>query len=173
MPNPSRDAIGPVRPIGAVEMDVDDEPVIPVIQHLGAHSKSILTIDYMTTSQTAAVIAEESVFTIAEACAVTGTSSDTLRYSERAATMPTIRRNSGGHRIYSSEDVGLITFVRLRATGMKIQRIAEYTTMGRQDEGTIADRRRILDDHRATVTAAVDELTTVLEVPVRHANQFS
>lgn len=147
----------------------------------------------MTTSVTA-VNADQ--FSIAEAGALTGTSSDTLRYYERAGVMPTIGRTHGGQRVYTSEDLGWITFVRrLRATGMTIQRIAEYTTMVRQGEGTITERRRIIEEHRATVAAAVAELTTVLgvldrkiehyeaaergidldcsEKPLRHASQLS
>ena len=150
----------------------------------------------MTTSDTAATIDEEPRFSIAEASAATGTSADTLRYYERAGIIPTIGRNAGGHRTYSADDLGWITFVRrLRATGMTIQRIAEYATMVRNGEGTITDRRRILEEHRASVAAAVDELTTVIAVldrkiehydaaehgidldcgeePLRHANQVS
>lgn len=147
----------------------------------------------MTTSVTAVDVDQ---FSIAEAGALTGTSSDTLRYYERAGVMPTIGRTQGGQRVYTSDDLGWITFVRrLRATGMTVQRIAEYTTMVRHGEGTITDRRRILEAHRATVAAAVDELTTVLgvldrkiehyeaaergidvdcsEAPLRHTNQLS
>ena len=150
----------------------------------------------MATTETAATVDQESGLSIAEASAATGTSADTLRYYERAGIMPTIGRNQGGHRSYSSDDLGWITFIRrLRATGMTIQRIAEYTTMVRQGQGTTTDRRRFIEEHRTTVAAAIDELTTVLgvldrkiehyeaaergvdfdcsEEPLRHANQLS
>lgn len=96
----------------------------------------------MTTIDTAALAKQQSAFSIAEASAATGTTADTLRYYERAGIMPTIGRSDGGQRIYTSDDLGWITFVRrLRATGMTIQRIAEYTTMVRQGDRTITDRR--------------------------------
>ena len=110
--------------------------------------------------------------------------------------MPPIGRSEGGQRVYTADDLGWITFVRrLRSTGMSIQRIAQYTTMVRHGEGTIADRRRMIEDHRETVASAIDELTGVLavldrkiehyeaaergvdvdcsETPLRHANQVS
>ena len=138
----------------------------------------------------------DATFTIAEAGAATGTSTDTLRYYEKVGIMPHIGRTTAGHRAYSADDLGWITFIRrLRATGMPMQRIADYTAMVRQGEGTIADRRSIIEDHRSTVAAAIDELTTVLavldrkiqhyeaaelgvdvdcsETPLRHANKIS
>ena len=87
--------------------------------------------------------------------------------------MPTIGRTDGGQRTYTSDDLGWITFVRrLRATGMTMQRIAEYTMMVRDGDGTIADRRRMIEDHRATVAAAIEELTSVLGVLDRKIEHY-
>ncbi|MEM9566045.1 MAG: MerR family transcriptional regulator [Actinomycetota bacterium] len=103
--------------------------------------------------------------TIAEASAVTGVSVDTLRYYERAGVLPDIARTAGGQRAYSDEDLGWIAFVRrLRATGMSMRGIAEYTAMVRAGAGTVAERRRFLEDHRATVAGAIEELTAALAV---------
>lgn len=104
-------------------------------------------------------------YTIAEASDVTGASIDTLRYYERASVLPRIARTSGGQRSYTADDLGWVVFVRrLRATGMSMRRIAEYTALVRAGDGTRAERRRLLEDHRATVLAALDELTEVREV---------
>lgn len=98
----------------------------------------------------------------AEAC---GVSVETLRYYERAGVLPPIARSSSGQRAYSADDVGWVRFVRrLRATGMSMQRIAVYATMVREGEGTVAERRRLLADHRATVAAAIAELGEALDV---------
>lgn len=101
---------------------------------------------------------------IAEAAEATATSADTLRYYEKAGVLPDIARSAGGQRIYSDDDLGWIAFVRrLRATGMSMRRIAEYAAMVRAGDGTVADRRRMLEDHRASVAAAIVELEEVLE----------
>jgi len=119
----------------------------------------------MTTLETMAPAAQQPEYSIAEASAATGTSADTLRYYEKAGIMPTIGRSDGGQRTYTPDDLGWITFVRrLRSTGMTMQSIAEYTTMVRDGDGTIADRRRMIEDHRATVAAAIKELGSVLNV---------
>lgn len=107
----------------------------------------------------------ESTYTITEASEATGVSVDTLRYYERAGVLPDIARNEGGRRVYADEDLGWIVFVRrLRSTGMSMRRIEDYTGMVRAGQGTVAERRRMLQDHRVTVAAAMDELTTALEV---------
>lgn len=102
---------------------------------------------------------------ITEAAEATGCSTDTLRYYERAGVLPQIARSANGQRMYSDDDLGWVAFVRrLRATGMSMRRIEEYTSMVRAGDGTIADRRHLLERHRATVTAAIDELTEALGV---------
>ena len=104
-------------------------------------------------------------YTIAEASAATGVSVDTLRYYERAGVLPDIGRTESGRRAYVEDDLGWIVFVRrLRSTGMSMRRIGDYTAMVRDGEGTVAERRRLLEDHRVTVAAAIDELTTALAV---------
>lgn len=107
----------------------------------------------------------DATYTIAEASEATGVSTDTLRYYERAGVLPDIARTDGGQRVYAEDDLGWIVFVRrLRSTGMSMRRIEEYTGMVRAGEGTVAERRHMLQDHRQTVAAAVDELTVALGV---------
>lgn len=114
------------------------------------------------TDQPTELIARHS---IAEAAAATGCSADTLRYYERAGVLPEIARADSGHRLFSDDDLGWVAFVRrLRATGMSMRRIEEYTSMVRAGEGTISERRQVLERHRATVAAAIDELSEALGV---------
>ena len=107
----------------------------------------------------------ERVWSITEAAAATGTTPDTLRYYERADVMPQIPRNAVGQRVYDSDSLGWISFVRrLRSTGMSMHRIADYTRMVREGTGTIGARRQMLAEHRDTVAGAVAELTEALAV---------
>jgi DNA-binding transcriptional MerR regulator len=96
---------------------------------------------------------------IAVAAEATSTTVDTLRYYERIGVIPSIDRDDGGRRIYSDNDLGWIGFVlRLRATGMPLERVADYSRMVREGEGTVAQRRALLEDHRDTVATAIAEL---------------
>ncbi len=102
---------------------------------------------------------------IAVAAEMTGCSIDTLRYYERAGVLPDIARSDNGQRLYSDDDLGWVAFVRrLRATGMSMRRVGDYTSMVRDGDGTLAERRHMLELHRATVAAAIDELTEALGV---------
>ncbi len=115
--------------------------------------------------EAAGVDALAASLSIGDAANATGATIDTLRYYERAGVLPDIQRSSNGRRVYSADDLGWITFVRrLRATGMSMQRIGEYTAMVRAGEGTISERRRFIEDHRETVAEAIVELTGVLGV---------
>ncbi len=105
----------------------------------------------------------EPCYPIAEAAEASGTTVDTLRYYERAGVLPPIHRTEGNQRLFSHDDLGWIAFVRrLRATGMSMQTIVSYTTMVRAGEGTVSQRRRMLEDHRSTVAAAITELGEAL-----------
>ncbi|MEM7274864.1 MAG: MerR family transcriptional regulator [Actinomycetota bacterium] len=103
--------------------------------------------------------------TIAEASAATGVTIDTLRYYERAGVLPDIGRTGSGQRAYSDADLDWVVFVRrLRSTGMSMRHIARYTAMVRDGDGTVGQRRRLLEEHRATVAGAIEELTAALDV---------
>lgn len=100
---------------------------------------------------------------IAAAAAATSATVDTLRYYEKVGVLPAIRRDEGGRRIYSDDDLGWISFVvRLRATGMPLGRVAEYARMVREGEGTVAQRSAMLREHRDTVGTAIAELEIAL-----------
>lgn len=60
----------------------------------------------------------ESALTISQASAATGTPVETLRYYERVGVLPSIDRGPTGRRLYSSDDLGWVRFVRrLRGHG--------------------------------------------------------
>lgn len=111
-------------------------------------------------------------YTIAAAATATETTVDTLRFYERAGVMPPVTRDTGGRRIYDDDDLGWIRFVRrLRATGMPLDRVAEYTHMVREGEGTVTQRRAMLEAHRDTIDTAIDELVVArraLDAKIAH-----
>ena len=116
----------------------------------------------------------EATVSIAAAAEATGTSPDTLRYYESVGVLPPIARTDGGRRAYRSDDLGWITFVRrLRSTGMSIEQLAAYAAMVRAGEGTIEERRRVIEAHRATVVDAIAELADVLELLDRKLADYS
>lgn len=101
---------------------------------------------------------------IAAAAEATGVSTHTLRYYERAGLMLVpVDRASSTHRRYTDADLSWVRFVaRLRTTGMPIARIRRYTELARRGEGTIAERRELLVQHREQVRAQLETVAASL-----------
>jgi|SRR6516165_8061264 DNA-binding transcriptional MerR regulator len=109
-------------------------------------------------------MALESALTIADAARVTGVSTHTLRYYERAGLINGVGRADSGHRRYSDQDLAWIEVLqRLRATGMPIYRIRRYAELVRAGQGTEAERLALLREHRDAVLAQLAEVRTHLE----------
>jgi DNA-binding transcriptional MerR regulator len=90
---------------------------------------------------------------ISDAAELTGLSAHTLRYYERAGLMlDPVARASSSHRRYSEAEITWVTLLtKLRATGMPIRRIREYTELVRSGEGNEEQRLALLEAHRQAV----------------------
>ena len=101
---------------------------------------------------------------ISEVAEATGLSTHTLRYYERAGLMLTpVDRASSSHRRYTAADVGWVEFLtKLRSTGMPIAVVAEYAELVRRGDVTTADRLELLQRHRITVLAQLEEVSKSL-----------
>jgi DNA-binding transcriptional MerR regulator len=89
----------------------------------------------------------------------TGLSVHTLRYYEQAGLVLSIQRASNGHRDYTDDDVYRIVFVtRLRATGMPIAGIQRYVELAQQGDETVAERLRILEEHKLAIEQRIEML---------------
>jgi DNA-binding transcriptional MerR regulator len=103
-------------------------------------------------------------FAISDVAALTGLSTHTLRYYERAGLMlHPIDRSSTSQRQYSEADVAWVTFLtKLRSTAMPIARVRDYVELARRGEETSAARLELLLIHRMNVVAQVEEMTRSL-----------
>jgi DNA-binding transcriptional MerR regulator len=105
-----------------------------------------------------------STLTIQQVARQTGLSVHTLRYYERNGLLEPVDRASSGHRRYSEEDIARIEFLtRLRATGMPIRQMQEFTRLFREQPAAIAERRAILETHERAVKVHIQELQRNLE----------
>jgi DNA-binding transcriptional MerR regulator len=85
----------------------------------------------------------------------------TLRYYESIGLIKDIKRNSVGKRIYSEEDLKwLEAIIRLRATGMGINKMKEYARLRHSGDGTITERKIIMKEHLSSIE---DKINTLLE----------
>jgi len=107
---------------------------------------------------------DEKGLTIQQAAAKLDISAHTLRYYERAGLVPPIARVAGGHRRYSSIDLGWAAFVRkLRRAGLTIGAIREYAQLQMDGIDTLDRRVGILESHRDAVRARLQELEETLD----------
>ena len=92
---------------------------------------------------------------IQEFSRITGMSSHTLRYYERAGLVVTaVDRTASGRRRYHQLDLDWIVIcTRLRATGMPIRTIRRYAELVSAGPGNEQERLALLEAHRAEVTA--------------------
>lgn len=103
--------------------------------------------------------------TIQQAAAACGLSVHTLRYYERIGLIRPVARRANGHRRYRSEDMGWIAFLlRLRATGMPVEKMQRYARLREagQELGSIRERRHMLEEHARAVQAELDALAETL-----------
>ena len=85
----------------------------------------------------------------------------TLRYYESIGLIKDIKRNPVGKRIYSEEDLKwLEAIIRLRATGMGINKMKEYARLRHVGDETITERKNIMKEHLSSIE---DEIKTLLE----------
>ncbi|NMG05835.1 MerR family transcriptional regulator [Brasilonema sp. UFV-L1] len=117
-----------------------------------------------------------SEFTIQQVAQATGLSIHALRYYEKVGLLAPIQRAANGHRRYSAEDVAWLEFlVRLRETGMSIQRVLAFADLVRQRPNEVGERRVLLEEHRNQVKKHLEELThhlQVIELKIEHYKQL-
>ncbi|MDP9865744.1 MULTISPECIES: MerR family transcriptional regulator [Streptosporangium] len=96
----------------------------------------------------------------------TGLSVHTLRFYEHEGILAgPVRRGPGGRRLYTESDVEWLRLcVILRASGMPLPAIRQYTDLVRQGSGTEAERLALLRRHREHVIAQIGELTRCLDL---------
>ena len=86
---------------------------------------------------------------IAEAAAASGLSADTIRFYERRDMLPDIARGPDGHRRFSPKDVEWLTLLYwLRATGMPLDQMRQFTRLAKAGSAGLVERRGILLAHR-------------------------
>ena len=93
------------------------------------------------------------MLTIGEMAKATDTSSETIRYYERIGLMPPSPRTPGGYRLYSSEGVGRLAFIRhARRLEFSLNEIRELLKL--------RDGKPECDQVRELATRKVEQLET-------------
>lgn len=103
--------------------------------------------------------------TPAEVAERTGLSIEALRYYERIGLLGTVPRNSGGRRVYTEGNIswiGLLTC--MRSAGMGIADLQRFVEVLRGEAASDVGPVELLEAHRATLRAHVDQMHVALAV---------
>ena len=102
---------------------------------------------------------------IGELARKTGLSIDTLRFYEKIGLIDRPARDGAGRRDYAPEVLDWVAFLyRLNATGMKQAGRIRYADLRRQGADTLAERREMIEAHRAEVVTRIAMLTESLDL---------
>jgi DNA-binding transcriptional MerR regulator len=83
----------------------------------------------------------------------------TLRYYERVGLIQPVGRARNGHRRYSEADEAWLHFLHcMRAANMPIRDMQRYADLREKGDATSLERRKLLEDHQATIEAQIAEL---------------
>lgn len=89
------------------------------------------------------------MYTMKETCQKTGLAYETLKFYCNQGLVPNVKRDSRNHRVFDDGDVAWINSLTcLKHCDMGIGEMREYLTLCQDGEGTIPERKRILEDKR-------------------------
>lgn len=101
----------------------------------------------------------ETHLSIEEVVRLTGLTAHTLRYYERIGLIAPVGRAAGGQRRYASADLAWIAFLlRLRAARMPIAKMTAFARLRGIGDGTVGERRRMLEEHLSDLLAEIESL---------------
>lgn len=96
---------------------------------------------------------------------LTQISKDTLRYWEKVGLITDVSRNSSGYRDYTKQQLQQIEYVKcMRAAGISIEALLEYTKLSQQGTKTLAVRKQILISQRKQIVAQLEHFQAMLEL---------
>lgn len=102
---------------------------------------------------------------ISEIAEELGLSQDTLRFYEKIALIPAIRKNTGGFREYTEMDCQRLAMIKwMRAAGMSIETLGKYIQMARDGNVTLNARKKLLLELRCQLDDKIDGLQGALRL---------
>jgi MerR family mercuric resistance operon transcriptional regulator len=95
----------------------------------------------------------------------TGTNIETIRYYERVGLLPTPARSEGGYRLYRTDDLKRLNFVRrARALGFSIGEVRTLLRLADERKRPCAEVRVVAEAHLKDVRAKIADLRSMERV---------
>jgi len=104
------------------------------------------------------------LFTIGKASEQSGVNIETIRYYEREGVVPKPGRSTGGRRLYSSDEIAKLRFVRrCRDLGFPISIIQTFLSLNTQSDRPCEEVKAIAENHLSEITAKIESLLRLRE----------
>lgn len=100
------------------------------------------------------------MFTIGKASEQSGVNIETIRYYEREGIVPKPGRSASGRRLYSSDEIAKLRFVRrCRDLGFPIPIIQTFLSLTEQDERSCGEVKALAENHLDDINTKIENLT--------------
>lgn len=107
---------------------------------------------------------EKRLYTMGEACAMTGLSYETLKFYCRVGLVPNVKRDNANRRVFDERDIGWIRgLVCLRQCGMGVDQMHAYMELCLGGEPTIPERQGMLAELRAELVEKLAEMQGAID----------
>lgn len=104
------------------------------------------------------------MFTIGKASDQSGVNIETIRYYEREGIVPKPVRSAGGRRLYSSDEVAKLRFVRrCRDLGFPISIIRTFLSLTAQNDRSCGEVKIMAENHLGGIDAKIEHLVRLRE----------
>ena len=99
------------------------------------------------------------MYTMMQACREADMTYQTLKFYCNEGLVPNVKRDVNNRRVFDERDVKWIKDLTcLKRCGMSIQEMREYLQLCLEGEGTIPERKRVLEKKQAALREQIREL---------------
>ncbi len=104
-------------------------------------------------------IVSDNALTIGKVATRTGCHIETIRFYEKEGLLSPPNRTEGGHRLYTSDMVGRLVFIRRsRELGFSMKEIRELLTLVDGEQVSCERVKTIADEHRRDIRSKIADL---------------
>lgn len=99
------------------------------------------------------------MYTMMQACREADMTYQTLKFYCNEGLVPNVKRDANNRRVFDEKDVKWIKDLTcLKRCGMSIQEMREYLALCLEGEGSIPERKQVLEKKRAALRGQIKEL---------------
>ncbi|WP_299962348.1 helix-turn-helix domain-containing protein [uncultured Roseobacter sp.] len=104
------------------------------------------------------------MFTIGKASKQSGVNIETIRYYEREGIVPKPGRSEGGRRLYSSDEIAKLRFVRrCRDLGFPIPIVQTFLSLTAQNDRSCGEVKTMAENRLGEINAKIENLERLRE----------